>query len=88
MYERDLLPSQSSIQKASYELYVLGQQHTPFHRRQCHTGEVYQYDFELFMQFILKPFLHMRLLKLNQLSCVLLWMELSSLLVYATLQQV
>jgi hypothetical protein len=31
LYQRGILPARSSIQKASYELYDLGQQRIPFH---------------------------------------------------------
>ena len=53
-YQWGVLPSRSSIQKASYELHELGQNHIPFHRRQCDLGEVFQFEFEPFLRFILK----------------------------------
>jgi hypothetical protein len=56
LYQRGILPARSSIQKASYELYDLGQQHIPFHWKQCDLGEVYQFEFEPFIRFILKTF--------------------------------
>jgi hypothetical protein len=34
-YQRGILPARSTIQKASHELHELGQQHIPFHRKQC-----------------------------------------------------
>jgi hypothetical protein len=58
LYQRGILvlPARSSIQRASYELHDLGQQHIPFHWKQCDLGEVYQFEFEPFIRFILKTF--------------------------------
>jgi len=44
-YERGLLPSHSTIQRASQEMYQLGQQHIPFSRQQFELGEVFQHDY-------------------------------------------
>jgi len=55
-YQRGVLPSRSSVQKASYELHDIGQGVIPFHRKECHIGEMYQYDYERFLRFILKIF--------------------------------
>jgi hypothetical protein len=55
-YKRGLLPSRSTIQRASQEMYQLGQQHIPFSRQQCELGEVFQYDYERFVRFLLRSF--------------------------------
>jgi hypothetical protein len=55
-YQRGILPSRSSVQKASYELHDIGQQVIPFEKKQCNIGEMYQYDYERFLRFILKIF--------------------------------
>ncbi len=55
-YQRGVLPSCSSIQKAFSELHELGQIHIPFHRRQCDLGEVFQFESIPFLCFILKTF--------------------------------
>jgi len=55
-YERGVLPSRSSIQKCSAELYQMGQELIPFHRKECALGEVYQYDFEKAVCFIVQTF--------------------------------
>jgi hypothetical protein len=55
-YGRGLLPSCSTIQRASQELYQFLQQHIPFSHQQCELGEVFQYDYEHFVRFILKAF--------------------------------
>jgi hypothetical protein len=56
LYQRGILPSRSSIQKASYELHGIGQELIPFHKKESELGEVFQYDFECFIRFILKMF--------------------------------
>lgn len=40
----------------SYELHDLGQQQIPFHWKQRNLGEVYQFEFEAFIRYILKIF--------------------------------
>jgi hypothetical protein len=55
-YERGLLPSRSSIQRAAYEMHSLGQQHIPFHKKESALGEVFAFDYELFIRHILKSF--------------------------------
>ena len=55
-YQRGILPSRSSVQKASYELHDIGQRVIPFEKKQCNIGEMYQYDYERFLRFILKIF--------------------------------
>jgi hypothetical protein len=37
-------------------MYDLGQQHIPFHQKQCTLGEVYQFEFKPFIRFILTTF--------------------------------
>ena len=55
-YERGVLPSRSSVQRVAYDLHSLGQQHIPFHRHRSDLGEMFQYDYERFIRFILKTF--------------------------------
>lgn len=55
-HQRGVLPSRSSIQKASYELYSIGQETIPFEKKDSPLGEVYQYEFEKFIRFMLKTF--------------------------------
>jgi len=50
---KGIIPSQSSVQKAAYKLHQVGNQHIPFHCKQCNLGEVYQSEFERFVHFIL-----------------------------------
>jgi len=55
-YQRGVLPSRSSVQRVAYELHGVGQQHIPFHRQQSQLGEMFQYEYEPFIRFILKTF--------------------------------
>jgi hypothetical protein len=55
-YQCGILPSRSTVQKVLYELHDIGQRVIPFERKQCSIGEMYQYDYERFLQFILKIF--------------------------------
>jgi hypothetical protein len=55
-YERGVLPSRSSVQRAAYELHDIGQNVIPFHKKNSELGEMYQYNFEVFLRFILKTF--------------------------------
>jgi hypothetical protein len=55
-YQRGSLPSRSQIQRASYELHSIGQQHIPFEKKESALGEMFQYDYELYIRFLLKHF--------------------------------
>jgi hypothetical protein len=55
-YERGILPSRSQIQRASYELHRIGQEIIPFERRESELGEMFSYDYEKLLRFILKTF--------------------------------
>ncbi len=55
-YQRGVLPSRSSVQRAAYELHNIGQNIIPFERKECNMGEMFQYDYELFLRFILTTF--------------------------------
>jgi hypothetical protein len=55
-YERGILLSRSQIQRASYALHDLGQMHIPFEKKDCAIGEMFAYDYERFLRFILKAF--------------------------------
>jgi hypothetical protein len=56
-YQRGILPARSSVQKTAYELHLLGQQRIPFERKASSYGEMYQYDFEFFLHYVLKVFM-------------------------------
>jgi hypothetical protein len=56
LYERGVLPSRSQIQRASYELHDIGQTMIPFCKKESQYGEMFQYDYEKFIRFILKTF--------------------------------
>jgi hypothetical protein len=55
-YERGILPSRSSIQRAAYALNDLGDTIIPFERKECELGECYQYNYEKYIRFLLKTF--------------------------------
>ncbi len=55
-YQRGILPARSSVQKTAYELHSLGQQLIPFEQKASSYGEMYQYDFEFFLRYVLKVF--------------------------------
>jgi hypothetical protein len=55
-YQRGVLLSRLSVQRVAYELHGVGQQHIPFHRQQSQLGEMFQYEYEPFIRFILKTF--------------------------------
>ena len=55
-YQRGILPSRSSVQRASYDLHQLSQGIIPFHKVHSPLGEMYQYDYERFLRFVLKTF--------------------------------
>ncbi len=44
------------MQKTAYELHTLGQRLIPFERKHSTYGEMYQYDFESFLRYVLKVF--------------------------------
>jgi hypothetical protein len=46
----------SSVQKASYEWHEVWQCTIPFHKKPSNMGEMYQFDFEFFVHYILKTF--------------------------------
>jgi hypothetical protein len=56
LYQRGVLPSRSQIQRASYELHDIGQTMIPFCKKESQYGEMFQYDYEKFIRFILKTF--------------------------------
>jgi hypothetical protein len=43
-------------QKAAYELHQIGQGLVPFSRKESQHGEMFQYDYERFLRFVLKVF--------------------------------
>jgi hypothetical protein len=55
-YQRGVLPSRSSVQRASYELHRIGQNIIPFEKKECGIGEMYQCNYEYFLHFILRTF--------------------------------
>jgi hypothetical protein len=50
-YQRGVLPSMSSVQRASYELHCIGQNIISFEKKECGIGEMYQYNYEYFLHF-------------------------------------
>jgi hypothetical protein len=55
-YQRVVLPSRTSVQKATYELHQIGQGLVPFSRKESQHSEMFQYDYERFLCFVLKVF--------------------------------
>lgn len=55
-YQRGIIPSRSQIQRASYELNDFAQEHIPFEKKESNIGEMFAYDYERFLRFILKVF--------------------------------
>jgi hypothetical protein len=55
-YQRGVLPSRSSVQRASYELHRIGQSLVPFEKKVCAIGEMYEFNYERYLRFILKIF--------------------------------
>jgi hypothetical protein len=55
-YQRGILPSRSSIQRASYDLNDFGQDLIPFEMKECHLGECYSFEYEKIIRFLLKTF--------------------------------
>jgi len=55
-YERGVLPSRLVVQRASYDLQEIGQTLVPFEKKESNLGEMYQYNYEMFVCFILKIF--------------------------------
>jgi hypothetical protein len=56
-YQRGILPLRSQIQRASYELHNIAQGIIPFEKKESELGEMFAYDYELFIRYILKSFL-------------------------------
>jgi len=44
------------VQRAAYELRGVGQNLIPFKKKHSDIGELYQYEFKVFLHFILKTF--------------------------------
>jgi hypothetical protein len=55
-YQRGILPSRSQIQRASYELHNIAQEIIPFGKKESQLGEMFSYDYECFIRYILKSF--------------------------------
>ncbi len=55
-YQRGILQLRSCVQKASYKLHEVGQCTILFHKKPSNMGEMYQFDFEFFVHYILKTF--------------------------------
>jgi hypothetical protein len=55
-YQRGILPLRSQIQRASYELHNIAQGIIPFEKKESELGEMFAYDYELFIRYILKSF--------------------------------
>jgi hypothetical protein len=55
-YQWGALPSMSAVQRASYELQHICQNQISFEKKECAIGEMYQYNYNFFLWFILKIF--------------------------------
>jgi hypothetical protein len=55
-YEWGFLPSQAMIQLCAKELHQLGQHLIPFSKVDCQLGEMYQFDYEKMVRFLLLHF--------------------------------
>lgn len=55
-YERGILPSRSSVQRCAKELHELGQELIPVKKVQSELGEMFQFDYEKMVRFILRAF--------------------------------
>jgi hypothetical protein len=66
-YERGILPSRSSVQRCSKELHEVGQELIPVKKVRSELGEMFQFDYEKMVRFILRAFsLH----EIAQRECV------------------
>jgi hypothetical protein len=55
-HERGILPSRSSVQRCSKELHDLGQETIPFKKVPSELGEMFHFDYEKMVHFILRAF--------------------------------
>jgi hypothetical protein len=55
-YQRGFLPSRTSVQNCAAELHALGQELIPIEKVPCDLGEMYQYDYEKMVRYIIKVF--------------------------------
>jgi hypothetical protein len=55
-YERGFLPSRAMIQLCAKQLHELGQHLIPFSKVDCQLGEMYQFDYEKMVRFLLLHF--------------------------------
>jgi hypothetical protein len=56
-YEQGCLPSRMSVQRCASSLHDLGQEIIPFHKVECELGEMFVFNYERLVRFILKTFL-------------------------------
>jgi len=55
-YQRGYLPSRGAVQICAAELHALGQELIPIEKVPCNLGEMYQFDFEKMVRYIIKAF--------------------------------
>ncbi len=55
-YQKGFLPARSSVQQCAANLHLLGQSLIPFEKVECQLGEMYQFDYEKMIRYILKTF--------------------------------
>jgi len=55
-YQRGYLPSRSTVQRCALELHSLGQELIPIEKDPCDLEEMYEYNFEKVVRYILKAF--------------------------------
>ena len=56
-FERGFLPSRSEVQRCASRLHELGQQKIPIQKMDCELGELFAFDYEKLLRFILNTFL-------------------------------
>ena len=54
--ERGVLPCSSLVKRCAYELHRLGDECIPFKQVNCQLGELFQFDYERILRFMLKVF--------------------------------
>jgi hypothetical protein len=55
-YEQGCLPSRSSVQRCAAFLHEVGQHHIPFQKVESQLGEMYAFNYEKMVRYILKAF--------------------------------
>ncbi len=56
-YQRGLLPGWTAVPNCAADLHALDQQVIPVNKVECNLGEMYQYNYEKVVRYLLKTFL-------------------------------